>query len=272
VPVEEETPQKAGVESVRRAFSILRCFSLDRSELGVTEIGRELGVHKSTVSRLLSTLESERIVIQNPESGRYRLGVGLLEMAGWVTLHADLRRVAHPLLNQLAQLTQESVNLAVLDGDEVVNIEYISPFGRHVMNIGWVGRRTPLHASSTGKVLMAYLPRSEFEAILQKPLPKFTENTLLESSELQSERTLIREQGYATGLEELEIGLNAVAAPIRDHTGRVIAAISISGPANRLSKERIQDVLVQLVLNFVQRISYELGYVEEGETVSESNP
>jgi IclR family acetate operon transcriptional repressor len=271
VSLEEEIPQKAGVESVKRAFSILRCFSLNRAELGVTEISRELGVHKSTVSRLLSTLESERVVIRNPESGRYRLGVGLLELSGFVTLHADLRRVARSFMNQLAQLTQETVNLAVIEGDEVVNIEHITPFGRRVMNIGWVGRRTPLHASSTGKVLMAYLPRPDLEAILQKPLVKFTEHTLVELSELQAEMGLIHEQGYATGLEELEIGLNAIAAPIRDHTGRVIAALSTAGPAYRLSKERIKEVLAPLVLDYVKQISLELGYLEESETTAESN-
>lgn len=270
--LEEEIPQKVGVESVKRAFSILRCFSLDRPELGVTEISRELGVHKSTVSRLLSTLESDRIVLRNPESGRYRLGVGLLELSGLVTLHADLRRVALPFMNQLAQLTQETVNLAVIEGDEVVNIEHITPFGRRVMNIGWVGRRTPLHASSTGKVLMAYLPRSELEAILQKPLTKYTEHTLVEHAELHAEISLIRDQGYATGLEELEIGLNAVSAPIRDHTGRVIAALSTAGPAYRLSEERIEEVLRQLVLDFAKQISLEFGYVEKNDTTAESNP
>ena len=125
---EEEIPQKVGVESVKRAFSILRCFSLDRPELGVTQISRELGVHKSTVSRLISTLESERIVIRNPKAGRYRLGVGLLELSGLVTLHADLRRITHPFMVQLAQLTQETVNLAALESDEVVNIEHITSF------------------------------------------------------------------------------------------------------------------------------------------------
>lgn len=267
MPLEEEIPQKVGVESVKRAFSILRCFSIERAELGVTEISRELGVHKSTVSRLLSTLESEHAVLRNPESGKYRLGVGLLELSGFVTLHADLRRVARSFMSQLAQLTQETVNLAVIEGDEVVNIEHIAPFGRHVMNIGWVGRRTPLHASSTGKVLLAYSPATDLKAILQKPLTKFTEHTLVEFSELQAEMALIREQGYATGLEELEIGLNAIGAPIRDHTGRVIAALSTAGPAYRLSVERINDVLAPLVLDYVKQISLELGYVEENEIV-----
>lgn len=268
---EEENPQKAGVESVKRAFSILYCFSLDRPELGVTEISRELGVHKSTVSRLLSTLENERVVNRNPETGRYRLGVGLLELSGLVTLHADLRRVARPLMNQLAQLTEETVNLAVLEGDEAVNIEHITPLGRRVMNIGWVGRRTPLHASSTGKVLMAYLPRSELEAILQEPLDKFTEHTLVELSEIHAEMTLIREQGYASGLEELEIGLNAVAAPIHNHTGRVIAAINTAGPAYRLSKERIEEEVAQLVVDYTKRISHEFGYGKTDETPAGSN-
>jgi DNA-binding IclR family transcriptional regulator len=255
-------PQKHGIESVKRAIAILRCFSRKRPELGVTELSRELGVHKSTVSRLLSTLESEGFVNRNPDNGRYRLGVGLLELAGLVIIHIDLRRVSRPLLVQLAEQTQETVNLAVRDHDRVVNIELVPSRDRRISNIGWVGRRTPLHASSTGKVIMAHLTEKELNPLLQEPLERFTEQTITDPQEVREELSVIRERGFATGFEEIEIGLNAVGAPIRDHTGEVIAAVSTAGPTYRLSREYILEKVANDVVNCAQNISHALGYTQ----------
>jgi IclR family acetate operon transcriptional repressor len=260
--MEAGEPQKYGIESVKRAIAILRCFSRRRTELGVTELSRELDVHKSTVSRLLSTLESERFVNRNPDNGRYRLGVGILELAGLVIIHTDLRRVAQPLLVQLAEQTQETVNLAVRDHNRVINIELIPSRDRRILNIGWVGRHTPLHPSSTGKVLLAHLTETELNTLLQEPLERFTEHTITDPQELREELSIIREKGFATGFEELEIGLNAVGAPIRDHTGNVIAAISTAGPAYRLSRERIMENVANDVVNCAKDISRALGYTQ----------
>jgi DNA-binding IclR family transcriptional regulator len=247
------------VKSVKRAIDLLRTFSLEEPELSVTDLSRRLGVHKSTISRLLSTLEEGGLVNRNPETGRYRLGVGLIELAGLVVLHADLRRIARPALSQLAQLTQETVNLAVREGDEAINVEHVAPSGRRILNIGWVGRRTPLHASSTGKILLAYLPKEEWSALLHQPLTPFTEYTITDLVALQQELAQVRRRGYATGLEELEIGLNAVAAPVRDHYNRLIAAISTAGPTNRLTRERIEEQTAHQVMDCAQHISLALG-------------
>jgi len=254
------------VKSVRRAVAILRSFSLEEPELSVTYLSRRLNVHKSTISRLLSTLEAEGLVDRNPETGHYRLGVGLIELAGLVMLHRDLRQAARPLLRQLADQTQETVNLAVRDDDEAINIEQVAPHGRRVLNIGWVGRRTPLHASSTGKVLLAYLPEAELDALLQKPLARFTEYTITDVQALRAELALVRQRGYATGLEELEIGLNAVAAPVRDHTGRVIATASAAGPSYRFSRQHIEEEAAAQVVACAERISRALGFAQTGET------
>jgi DNA-binding IclR family transcriptional regulator len=264
---ESPTTQSYGVESVKRAARLLRCFTIEQPELGVVEISRHLNVHKSTISRLLSTLEHERLVTRNPETGRYRLGVGILELAGLVTLHADLRRTARPFLNQLAEMTQEAVNLAVREGDEVVNIEHTAPLGRRVLNIGWVGRRTPVHASSTGKILLAHAAEPEIAQLISRPLQAFTENTLTGADALLDELERIRRLGFAMGLEELEIGLNAVAALIRGRDGAVLAAVSTAGPSNRLTEERIRSEVADRVVSIAHGISIQMGYMPSSRAV-----
>jgi IclR family acetate operon transcriptional repressor len=214
------------------------------------------------VSRLLSTLESEGFVHRNPNTGRFRLGVGLIELAGLVIIHTDLRNVSQPLLVQLAEQTLETVNLAVRDHNRVINIELIPSRDRRILNVGWVGRHTPLHASSTGKVILAHLTETELDALLLEPLERFTEYTITDPQELREELSVIKERGYATGFEELEIGLNAVGAPIRDHTGKVIAAVSTAGPAYRLSREHILEKVADDVVNCAQDISRALGYTQ----------
>jgi IclR family acetate operon transcriptional repressor len=259
---EHEAAQRSGVESVRRATRLLRCFTIEQPEWGVMDLSRKLGVHKSTVSRLLSTLENERLVMRNPETGRYHLGVGILELAGLVTLHGDLRRSARPYLDELARLTQETANLAVREGDHVVNIEHTAPLDRRVLNFGWVGRRTPVHASATGKVLLAYAPLRELENLLTQPLDRFTEHTITDHEALLQELERVRQRGYATGLEELEVGLHAVAAPVRAHDGEVVAAVSTAGPSNRLTRRRIKKEVANQVLAVGEEISRMMGFIK----------
>jgi DNA-binding IclR family transcriptional regulator len=244
------------IGSVRRAVALLRCFTADEPELSVTALSHKLRVHKSTVSRILSTLRDDGLVDRNPETGEYRLGLGLLELAGLVVLHADMRQVARPFLRQLSEATMETVNLAVLDGCESLNIEQAVSHHRRVTGFGWVGRKTPLHASSTGKVLLAFLP-VPLQGFEFAPL---TQNTITNAEILHKELEEIRARGYATGLEELEVGLNAVAAPVRDHTGVVVAAISVTGPSPRLSEQRIHQDVAQQVIACAEQISKALGY------------
>jgi DNA-binding IclR family transcriptional regulator len=253
-------PSRYGLETVRRAIALLRSFSSEEPELGVTELSRRLKVHKSTVSRLLGTLEMDSLVARNSETGRYRLGVGLIELASLAVLNADLRRVARPMLCELADKTKETVNLAVRDQDGMVNVELLPSLSRRVSNFGWVGRRTPLHASSTGKAFMAHLSETEWIALLESPLTSYTEHTITEPDALTEEFLRIRTRGYAMGLEELEIGLNAVAAPIWDHTSQVVACVSTAGPSYRLSLEKIELEVAEQVATCAHRISEALGY------------
>jgi DNA-binding IclR family transcriptional regulator len=248
------------VQSLQRAIAILRAFTITTPELGVTEISKRVGLHKSTAFRLLSTLIAEGLVSQNPETGRYRLGVGLIELAGRVLVHADLRQVARRHMRLLAEKVGETVNVAVLDGDQVLNLEQSVPRGYLVVNYGWVGRRTPLHATSTGKVLLASLPPDRVAVLLDKPLEAYTPHTITDVEALKAELESVRTAGYSVGHEEYEVGLNAVAAPVRDHTGQVIAAVSASGPSYRLSAENFEEVAKE-VIAVAQAISTELGHM-----------
>jgi len=256
----ENSKADFGIHSVEKAIAILRAFDHERPELGVTELSQQLGVHKSTVSRLLATLEAGGLVERDPQTRRYRLGVELIALAGLVVRHADLRVAARPALEALADRCRETVNLAIYHDDMAMNIEQFVPAERQIRDIGWVGRRTPLHATSVGKVLLAYLPAEEAQAVVNAlPLPALTSHTITNRQALYAELERVRRQGYALGLEELEVGLNSVAAPVRDHSSTVIAAVSVSGPAYRVTRASLPE-LASRVIETANSISRALGW------------
>ncbi|MDT8307112.1 MAG: IclR family transcriptional regulator [Anaerolineae bacterium] len=252
--------RKSDVQSLSRAIAILHAFNHQNPELGVTEISKLVGLHKSTTFRLLSTLISEGLVTQDPESGRYRLGLGMLELAGRVQVHAEVRQAARPFMQPLAQRLGATANIAILDRGTSFNIEQAVPTGYLVINYGWVGRRTPLHATSTGKILLAWLPAAEIRAVLSEPLERYTPDTITSMALLEQELERVRAAGYAVGREEYEVGLNAIAAPLRDATSSVIAALSVSAPAYRLAAASFETVAGELVAA-ATAISRQLGYV-----------
>jgi DNA-binding IclR family transcriptional regulator len=249
----------SGVQSVERAIAVLKSFSTERPERGVGELSRELGLHKSTVSRLMMTLERGGLLSRNPETQRYRLGIDLIGLAAQVISYMDVREVARPLLRKLADNCQESVNLSVLDAGQVVNLEQFVPPARQVKNIGWVGRRMCPHCTAAGKTLLAHLSAKELEQVLPDHLERLTPNTITDLDQLRQELASVRQQGYAVAREELEEGLNAVAAPIYDHTNSVIAAVSVAGPAYRVILDLIPRLAAQL-LEVTLQISGHLGY------------
>ena len=248
------------VQSVEKAIEILHTFGHAEPELGVMELSRRLGLHKSTVSRLLATLERGELLERNPDTGKYRLGVGLIALAGQVVRHADLRTIARPYLEDLAQHCRETANLVVLHGDMCMNVEQFVPADRQVKDIGWVGRRTPLHATSTGKILLAYAQDGERRRLVERlELHRYTANTITEPGQLLSELERVEERGVAWGLEELEVGLNSVAAPVRDHAQAVVAAVSLSGPAYRVTEDLLPE-LTSHVVETASCISRALGW------------
>ncbi len=251
--------QAPAVQSIERAIAILKSFSADEPELGVGELSRRLDLPKSTVFRLLSALEAGGLVSQNPETHRYRLGVDLIGLANNVIGYPNLRHVASPHLRRLAHTLQETVSLSILDRSDAVNVEQFVPPGRLVVRVGWVGRRMPVHAVSAGRVIIAFLPEEEVAQLLNGDLEALTPHTITDPQALRAELARIREQGYATAFEELEEGLNALAAPIRDHRSRVIASVSVSGPSSRLTPQRVSEIAPE-VIRTAEQISREIGY------------
>jgi DNA-binding IclR family transcriptional regulator len=244
------------VQSVDRAVTILEILART-GEVGVTELARELGVHKSTAFRLVAALERRDLVEQNNGRGKYRLGTGILRLAGATTSRLDLVQESRLVSRALAKRTGETVNVAVLsDGaalymDQVAGSSALQPHN-------WVGQRIPLHATSNGKVLLSALERPE--VIRQVPaLRAYTANTITSFEALVRELDEVRTRGYAIAIDELEIGLTAVAAPIRNIHGEVIASISISGPTFRLDARRVPQ-MSEDVVEAAKEVSRRLGW------------
>src|SRR3989442_8813086 len=192
-----DNPARApGDKSVARAAGILEALADSVEELGVPELGRRIGVHKATASRLLATLGGHDLVERNPATVKYRLGFGLVRLAAVVTAGLDLVRQARPTLERLAQAAGETVNLAVLDGDRVVNIDQITA-GHLVVNVNWVGKRTPLHCTSSGKVLLAHVPQGERDRLLRGRLERLTPNTIVDRDLLDAQLQEADIRGYA---------------------------------------------------------------------------
>jgi DNA-binding IclR family transcriptional regulator len=249
------------VQSVDRAVAVLEILARD-GEAGVTEVARELGVHKSTASRLLAALDRRELVSQDTARGRFRLGVGLVRLAGAAARRLDVVQESRPVCRALARQVGETVNLAVLSGRDALYLDQVAgPAALSPHN--WAGQRIPLHATSDGKVLLAYLPPAGVAEHLVPPLRRFTEHTITTLAEFPKVLSEARRRGYATAVDELEEGLTAVAAPVRNAEGTVIASISASGPSFRMPADRIPD-LVSSVRRAASEVSRRLGWTGPG--------
>jgi DNA-binding IclR family transcriptional regulator len=254
-----EQKTSAAVQSVDRALLVLEIVAT-LGQAGATEIAAELGVHKSTVSRLIAVLESRGYVEQASERGKYRLGFTIARLARAGGGHLDLVKISQDVCNALAPEVGETTNLAILDQDRIVNIvEAIGP--EQITLRTWVGQSCPAHATSSGKVLLAALDPADVGARLAGTLETFTDNTVASLAELERELTEVRERGWASVVEELEVGLNAVSAPVFDADSNVIAALSVSGPGYRISPDRFAEVAKRTTAA-AEAISRRLGWVE----------
>jgi DNA-binding IclR family transcriptional regulator len=244
--------ERQGIQSVARAVGVLQALADSDGELGVTELGRRLGVHKATASRLVATLAEHRLVERNPMTDKYRLGFGLIHLAGSAMAGMDLTREARPVLENLAERTQET--------DQIT-----SP--RTVASRSWVGRRTPWHCTSNGKVLVAGLTEPEREQLLSVRLEPQTDTSITDPATLRAQLADVGTRGYGQTIEELEQGLNAVAAPIRGADGQVVAAVSVAGPAFRMRPGELPRV-ARLVMDAAAAISRRMGYTERRQSVA----
>jgi DNA-binding IclR family transcriptional regulator len=251
--------QPGGVQSVDRAISVLEILA-QHGEAGVSDVAAEIEVHKSTAFRLLGALEARGLVEQAGERGKYRLGFGIVRLAGAVTGRIDITQQGRPVCERLAEEIGETVNIAVMQEHFAINLFQVrGPAAIAAHN--WVGQLTPLHATSSGKILLAHMPAKERAALLARTgTKKVTPYTITAKTKLEKNLAEARERGYSLTLEELEVGLHAMAAPIRSADGAVIAALSASGPSYRLTEERIREVAPSLIQG-ADEVSHRMGYL-----------
>ncbi|OCA87097.1 IclR family transcriptional regulator [Pseudobacillus wudalianchiensis] len=247
------------VKSVARALDIIELVGRSKQGLGVTEISKQIDINKSSVFRTLATLSQYGYIEQNEETGRYRLGYKFLDISSRLLDSLDVRAEAQPILKELELETNEVVHLVVYDQGEVVYIEKLD--GNETLRMhSKVGKRAPVHCTSVGKAILSHLPMADvLSTIERKGLPAHTSHTIVEKEVFLNELAKVKERGYALDLEENEIGIRCIAAPVFDHTGSVAAAVSISGPTLRMTDERL-GVLSKRMIQAGEAISKRLGY------------
>jgi IclR family acetate operon transcriptional repressor len=229
------------VRAVERALDVLLCFTSQTPELTMTQIADRIGINKSTVHRLLGTLQRKRFVQRDPATGAYQLGIRLFQMAYLTLEHDDLRRLATPFLHRLREQYQENVDLSVLDEMDVVFVNHLEGPQR-VKVASATGQRLPAFATASGRANLAYLSEDEVRGILARGMTRYTQYTPLTAEAVLEDLRLIRERGFALSEQEYEDGINAVAAPILDGSNRPFAAVAIVGPAYRMTRERMVEI------------------------------
>ena len=243
------------VQSVDRAVSILNALRAKGDYLGVTELSNELGLHKSTVHRLLVSLKRGGLVERDPRTRRYRLGVRLVELGYAVLNSRGLPQVALPYLHYLADTVKEITCLAIRDGDRVLNVLQV-PAPHMVQSVNWLGSGS-LHSTSTGKIFLAHMGEAELESYLNGPLASYTANTMTDANQLRAEVAMVRERGYATNWEEEEQGVNAIAVPLRRGQNEVVAAIGVVGPSYRFTSAKALEA-PEIMLGVAREVSKKL--------------
>ncbi|MBC7224453.1 MAG: IclR family transcriptional regulator [Anaerolineae bacterium] len=247
------------VASVVRAARLLKTFSRERPELGITELANLLNLPPSSVYRLVSSLESEGLMEQDPTTGKYRLSLELFLLGAQVLNQVGLGESSLPFLRRLAEESGETVNMGILRNGRVVYLHKVdSP---KVIRASFaIGDQAPAHCTAIGKVLLAYLSDREVEELVrQHPLEKWGPNTITSLEALKEELQRTRERGYSLDDEEFAPNIRCIGAPVRDHLGQVVAGIAISGPAHRLSLERLEE-LREPILETACQISQRMGY------------
>lgn len=240
------------VQSVERAFAILG--ALADGPVGVTEVAERAGLPKSTAARLLASLAREGVVEQVPGETRYRLGARLATLAAGLNGVRSIASVARPTLQALAERAGEAAGLSVSDGDLAHYIDQVD-VPNPVSIRDWTGYRAPLHAVSSGQVLLAFRPVAAVERYLEGPLERFTARTPTEPDAIRARLRAIRRDGYTWAFEEFDEGISSVAAPIADATGEVIAAVHLHGPSYRFPPPGEADALAERVVEAGGRIS-----------------
>jgi DNA-binding IclR family transcriptional regulator len=244
------------LQSVSNALTILELLG-EQNEVGIADLARRLGLAKSTVHRLLTTLEAHGFAAQNPATGKYRLGLKAIAVAGRALDLIDFRPLVRPILLNLRDETGETAHLVIRYGDKALFIDKVESQStiRMTSHLGW---QAPLYCTATGKVLLAYLPAEERANLLSQLVFKgYTPNTITDPARLAAELEAIRTRGFSCDNEEIELGLYCIAAPVFGRQGEIVAALSISGPVTRIKNK---PALIEKVRLAGQEASRALGF------------
>jgi len=231
------------VRSVDRAASLLIALGESEGEAGVTELARRLGLHKSTASRLLATLQKRGLVQQDDDSGKYRLGLAVVRLGGHAEKTLDLRAIALPELESVARSVRETTTLGVLEGDSVITIAWSDASG---MGHDRTGRNMPLHATAPGKVLLSNRPEREVIRLSKIGFTPYTSHTIIRVDLLLEELARVRKRGFATAFGEQEPAMNAVAVPVFDQRASVVAALEVRASGNRIQPSRVPELIERI--------------------------
>lgn len=246
------------INSILRAIEILERFDHERAEIGITEMARELHLYKSTVHRIVSTLETKNILEKNSKTGKYKLGLNLYKLGILARDENALIAVCAPRLAKLTEATGETSNLVIQDGNMIMYAAQ-EQSQRMVRMFAKLGARVFPHCSAAGKVLLADMEEASRDAIIDATgLPRYTPTTVTDKAKLVEELAWVRQEGYALDREERENGVICIAAPIRNSGGETVAAVSISGPKDRLNQD-VRPEMISAVKQAAREISAELG-------------
>ncbi|MEX2416580.1 MAG: IclR family transcriptional regulator [Paenibacillaceae bacterium] len=246
------------LSSVRNALLILQSFTMDEPEKKVSDLAASLGLNKSTVSRTMSTLASEGFVSKDPETKKYRLGFSILALSGIINSNTDVYQESQPILKKLVEDIGETAHISVLDNLDVIYIQKLE-CNHPVRFLTHVGKRNPAYCTSSGKVLIAHADERKIQQMLESELNPFTKYTITNPKELHAHLKKVKEEGFAFSMEEFLEGVNSIAAPIYDYTGKVIASLSVVGPKQRIEPNKIRPI-AKKVINASMEISDRLGY------------
>lgn len=244
-----------------RAILILKCFKDNKKELKLSEISDQLGLNKSTVHGIINTLKYHGLIDQNEETQKYRLGLALIELGELVISSMDVRNIAYPIIEEVCEKLEETVHVAILNGLEVVYVDK-KECNSSIKISTKIGSRNRAYCTADGKVLLAHLDEEIQQQIIPEKIEKVTPNTINNKQQILRELALIKKQGYALDHEENLIGLICVAAPVFDYTGEAKYGVSVTGPAVRMTNEKVNEA-INILVEATKRISYKLGYREQ---------
>ena len=251
-------PSEYNVRAVERALQILSSFDDEHPERGISEISEAISLHKATTHRILTTMLNLDFIERSADGQKYRLGIQMIDLGFKVLRRMDLRRESIPLMNKFIEEWDEAIDLSVFQNKEVLYVEVLQSHQTLTIAAS-VGQRLPPHCTASGKLFLSHASEKDLQMILDNPLRSYTKNTVTSREVLLKELVQIQEKGYAMDREEYEEGIRAVAAPIRNYSGIVIAAISVPGPVNRMADERMEQIST-ILCEYATTISRRLGW------------